>query len=507
MTNNLPPSTSLSAITASQAKRRKKRARADKRFKFYGQAAIGFSLLMLVVLISAIGMRSVSAFTSHSLSFSVFIDPALATPKGNETSGEISANVFGFFEILKNDLYTQFNAETRDEREALRGLMTRLAVLPLARKVAKNPELVGTRLDEKITLSDNIDLFLEQRDALETSRVVPDTAVFLSDIRSDPAFDGVDTVFILDGQTITRYGRTPSLPTWDVTGTTRTNTPTNSDAKATAYWLSLNEGSRNFSDLQYAYILHLEAQTRIYKSFNRTMLTNVDSTYPELAGILAAFVGSLLTMMITALVAIPIGVAASIYLEEFAKSSRINSIIEININNLAAVPSILFGLLGAAFLIDNFGMPRSAPLVGGIVLGLLVLPTIIIASRSALRSVPNDLRAAALGIGASKMQTVTHHVLPLAIPGMLTGAILAMARALGETAPLILIGMVAFVAQVPNGVTDGATALPVLVYRWATLSERAWEPLTAAAIIILLLFLIVMNLTAVLIRRYFERKA
>ncbi|MEO1786287.1 MAG: phosphate ABC transporter permease PstA, partial [Pseudomonadota bacterium] len=213
-----------------------------------------------------------------------------------------------------------------------------------------------------------------------------------------------------------------------------------------------------------------------------------------------------LTMLVTAGFAVPVGIAAALYLEEFAPKTRVTELIEVNINNLAAVPSIVFGLLGAAVFLNIFGMPRSVPFVGGLVLGLLTLPTVIIASRASLRAVPPSIRAAALGLGASKTQTVFHHVLPLAAPGILTGAIIGLARALGETAPLLLIGMVAFVAEVPSGPTDEATALPVLVYKWSTGAERAWEYNTAAAIIVLLLFMIIMNATAVFLRRRFERR-
>jgi phosphate transport system permease protein len=211
-------------------------------------------------------------------------------------------------------------------------------------------------------------------------------------------------------------------------------------------------------------------------------------------------------LVITLALSFPIGVAAAIYLEEFAPKNRWTDLIEVNINNLAAVPSIVFGLLGLAVFLNFFGLPRSAPLVGGLVLTLVTLPTIIIASRAALQSVPPSIREAALGLGASQMQTVFHHVVPLAMPGMLTGAIIGMARALGETAPLLMIGMVAFIVDVPQGFTDPATALPVQVYLWADSPERAFVERTSAAIIVLLAFLLLMNLLAVLLRTRFERR-
>ncbi|HBA35456.1 MAG TPA: phosphate ABC transporter permease PtsA, partial [Gammaproteobacteria bacterium] len=223
-------------------------------------------------------------------------------------------------------------------------------------------------------------------------------------------------------------------------------------------------------------------------------------------GILGAAAGSFYTLLVTLALSFPIGIAAAIYLEEFAPQNRFTDFIEVNINNLAAVPSIVFGLLGLAIFINFLGLPRSAPLVGGLVLTLMTLPTIIIASRAALKSVPYSIREAALGVGASKMQVVTHHVLPLAMPGMLTGTIIGMAQALGETAPLLVIGMVAFVVDIPGGITDPSTALPVQVFLWADSPERAFVERTSAAIMVLLGFLALMNITGVLLRKRFERR-
>jgi phosphate transport system permease protein len=263
---------------------------------------------------------------------------------------------------------------------------------------------------------------------------------------------------------------------------------------------------RKLSDQQVAWIDKLGAQGSLSLRFNREFFTNGDSRDPEQAGVRGALVGSLLTLMITMLLSFPIGVAAAVYLEEFAGQNRLTDIIEVNINNLAAVPSIVFGLLGVAVFIGFFGLPRSAPLVGGLVLTLLTLPTIIIASRAALKAVPPSIREAALGMGASKIQMVAHHVLPLAMPGMLTGAIIGMARALGESAPLLMIGMVAFIVDVPKGVLDPATALPVQVFLWSDLPERGFIEKTSGAIIVLLLFLLVMNASAVILRSRFEKR-
>ena len=266
------------------------------------------------------------------------------------------------------------------------------------------------------------------------------------------------------------------------------------------------ESERRVKDNQLGWVETLEAAGRIEKRFNTAFFTAGDSREPELAGIRGAAVGSFYTLLVTLVLSFPIGVAAAVYLEEFAPTNRLTDIIEVNINNLAAVPSIIFGLLGLAVFINFFGLPRSAPVVGGLVLTLMTLPTIIIASRAALKSVPPSIREAALGMGASKMQTITHHVLPLAMPGMLTGTIIGMAQALGESAPLLMIGMVAFIVDIPGGPLDPSTVLPVQIFLWADSPERAFVERTSAAIMVLLAFLITMNALAVILRRRFERR-
>ena len=250
----------------------------------------------------------------------------------------------------------------------------------------------------------------------------------------------------------------------------------------------------------------LNAGGLVKSEFNTTFLTRSDSTEPEQAGVLGAVVGSALMLLLTAALAIPIGVLAATYLEEFAPKNRWTDMVEVNINNLAAVPSIVYGLLGLAVFINWMNVPRSSPLVGGLVLALMSLPTVIIATRSALRAVPPSIREAALALGASRTQTVFHHVLPLALPGVMTGAILSLAHALGETAPLLMVGMVSFVPGVPDALTSASTVLPVQIFIWENASERAFQERTAAAIMVLLAFMIIMNLAAVLLRRRFERR-
>ncbi|MBT6312002.1 MAG: phosphate ABC transporter permease PstA [Alphaproteobacteria bacterium] len=266
------------------------------------------------------------------------------------------------------------------------------------------------------------------------------------------------------------------------------------------------ESDRRIKDKEIAWLDKLETDGAITSHLNLRFWTKGDSREPELAGFWGAMVGSFFTLLVTLALSFPVGVLAATYLEEFAPKNRWTDIIEVNINNLAAVPSIVFGLLGLAVFLNFFGLPRSAPLVGGMVLALMTLPTIIIASRSALKAVPPSIREAAFGVGASELQVVTHHVVPLALPGILTGAIIGMARALGETAPLLMIGMVAFIVDIPGSVTDPATVMPVQIYLWADSPERAFVARTSAGVMALLGFLMLMNALAVILRKRFERR-
>lgn len=266
------------------------------------------------------------------------------------------------------------------------------------------------------------------------------------------------------------------------------------------------EAERRLSDAQIAWLDELARRGKIERSFDFGFFTRGDSREPELAGVGGAVVGSLITLAITLAICLPLGIATAIYLEQFAPRNRWTDLIEVNINNLAAVPSIVFGLLGLAVFLNVFGVPRSAPIAGGLVLSLLILPTIIIAARAAIQAVPPSVLEAALAVGASRMQAVGQHVLPLALPGIMTGTIIGMAHALGETAPLLMIGMVAFIADVPASAADPATVLPVQVFLWADSPERAFVGKTSAAIMVLLAFLITMNLLAVVLRRRFEHR-
>ena len=282
--------------------------------------------------------------------------------------------------------------------------------------------------------------------------------------------------------------------------------PTSDEQGLKVVILETPESERRVNDRTIGWVRQLQRQGVVDKKFNTIFFTHGDSREPEQSGIAGALAGSFFTLIVTLLLSFPIGVGAAIYLEEFAPKNRWTDLIEVNINNLAAVPSIVFGLLGLAVFINYFGLPRSAPLVGGLVLTLMTLPTIIIASRAALKSVPPSIREAALGMGASRMQAMFHHILPLALPGMLTGTIIGMAQALGETAPLLMIGMVAFIVDIPQGMFDNATVLPVQIYLWADSPERAFVERTSAAITVLLGVLIPRKALAVFLRTQFERK-
>jgi phosphate transport system permease protein len=265
------------------------------------------------------------------------------------------------------------------------------------------------------------------------------------------------------------------------------------------------ESQRRVNDKQVVWFDRLAAEGRVSTPFNWGLFFNADSRLPEMAGLAGAIVGSFYSLLVCFLISFPVGVAAAVYLEEFAPKNRWTDVIEVNINNLAAVPSVVFGLLGLAVFLQFFGLPRSAPLVGGMVLSLMTLPTIIITTRAALKAVPPSIREAALGIGASRHETVMHHVLPLALPGVLTGTIIGLAQALGETAPLLLIGMNAFITQPPGGILEASTALPTQIFIWADSPERGFVARTSAAILVLLMFLMTMNAIAIYLRQRLER--
>jgi phosphate transport system permease protein len=367
---------------------------AERRFRFYGLAAVSAGMAFLVYLFVVIFSNGIGAFQQSQIRLAIYFDPQVIDPAGTRKIDDLHAA--DYQSLIRTALKARFpEVEGRAATRQLTRLMSGSAAFDLQHEVAANPELIGTTADRWLLASDAVDLFKKGK---------------------------------LDRKT--------------------------------------PESERPLSDQQLTWSDKLVSEGALALRFNRTFLTGGDSREPEKAGIWGAVAGSFFTLVLTLLLSFPIGVAAAIYLEEFARRNRWTDLIEVNINNLAAVPSIVFGLLGLAVFIGFFGLPRSAPLVGALVLTLLTLPTIIIASRAALKAVPPSIREAALGMGASKVQMVMHHVLPLAMPGMLTGTIIGMARALGESAPLLMIGMVAFIVDIPQGFTDPSTALPVQVFLW-----------------------------------------
>jgi phosphate transport system permease protein len=412
----------------------RRRYAAERRFRFYGAAAIAIAGLMLLALVVSIVGKGYSAFVQTHVGLDIAFDPEVIDPDGTGDPAVIGqAN---FDRLVRDSLIALFpDASERQLRRQLTDMISGGAYFTLRGMALDDPSIIGTTQRIWVKASDDIDSFAKGH----IPRDVP-------------------------------------------------------------------ELERRVNDRQIGWYDALAAEGRIEKRFNTTLFTAGDSREPEQAGVWGAMVGSFFTMMVTLTLSFPLAVATAIYLEEFAPKNRWTDVIEVNINNLAAVPSIVFGLLGLAVFLGFFGLPRSAPLVGGLVLSLMTLPIIIIAGRAALKAVPPSIREAALAVGASKLQVVLHHVLPLAMPGILTGTIIGMAHALGETAPLLMIGMVAFIVDIPGGITDPATVMPVQIYLWADSPERAFVERTSAAIMVLLAFLILMNAAAVILRRRFERR-
>jgi len=416
------------------AARRRRRHRAERRFRAYGVVAIGLALLILALLLGTIVRDGIGAFWHYQVVLDVDFDPGVLGVAQGAGPEALGRGDFG--RLLREALREAFpDVRGRRERRALRKLVSTGAAFQLREDLMAEPALLGQSRAVRLLLDDQAQLY----------------------------FKG-------------------------------------------AVSARIPEADRKLTDAQLGWLDTLRARGQIVSGFNAGFLTGGDSREPELAGVWGAVVGSLLTLGVTLILSFPVGVAAALYLEEFAPRNRLTDFIEVNINNLAAVPSIVFGLLGLAVFLNLFGLPRSAPLVGGLVLALMTLPTVIIAARSSLAAVPPSIREAALGVGASPLQVVVHHVLPLAIPGILTGTIIGMARALGETAPLLMIGMVAFIVDIPEGLRSPSTVLPVQIYLWADSPERAFLEKTSAAILVLLAFLILMNLAAVLLRNRFERR-
>jgi phosphate transport system permease protein len=526
MTDVTAPLASPSAAEIGAAARARVRARyrAEARFRLYGALAIGLTALFLLVLIVDILAKGLPAFWHHSLVLEVPVTAEEVDPEGKRSNETLRAA--DYFGLARQALYAAVpGIESRQARRELADILSTGAADDLQQRVLADPALVGQTVTTRLLLSDDADLYLKgwgtdivrRQDTRGTATPSGTTgeitvASTADDFAPDLLAGQQELGPQLPSKLIEINGglvKVTKLDTSSITG--EVLLPLQSaDAAAPGSWHVVTyvtpEANRRASDRTVAYLERLKAEGRIERRFNWRFLTSGDSREPELAGILGALVGSALTLAVTLVLCVPIGVLAAIYLEEFAPKNRFTDVIEININNLAAVPSIVFGLLGLAVFLNFFGLPRSAPLVGGFVLALLVLPTIIIAARAALRAVPPSIKEAALGVGASRQQAIFHHVLPLAMPGILTGTIIGMAHALGETAPLLLIGMVAFIVDVPEGITDAATVLPVQIYLWSDLPEAAFQAKTAGAIIVLLIFLFLMNGAAIWLRRKFEKR-
>ncbi|MDF0594941.1 phosphate ABC transporter permease PstA [Psychromarinibacter halotolerans] len=426
--------------------RTRRRNAAETRFKFYGMAAVGVGLVFLVILLATIIRSGIPAFTQTSFDLPVVLEAEALDPNGNRDPADVSkVSTFGYNPLIDQALerlVAEHGIETEMSGADLRKMVSSGAAAQIRDTVIADPDLIGETVTFRVLASSRVDGYMKGR-------------VTREDLARDKNLDAahLDIVDVLS-----------------------------------------EEGG-------------------LARAFNWAFITGSDASEsrPEQAGIGVSMLGSLFMMLVVLLLALPIGVAASIYLEEFAPKNRWTDLIEVNISNLAAVPSIVFGILGLAVFIQLVGLPQSAPLVGGLVLTLMTLPTIIISTRASLKAVPPSIRDAALGVGASKTQAVFHHVLPLAMPGILTGTIIGLAQALGETAPLLLIGMVGFVASnYPEGIAEGFlspnSAMPAQIYEWAKRADPAYYERAWGGIIVLLLFLMTMNIIAIILRRRFERR-
>lgn len=424
-----------------------KRNRAERRFRAYGIAAIATGIFFLVVLLTAILSNGVGAFQQTFITTPVYLDPAKLDKKGEGNIEDIKkVSTFGYSPLIEKALFAQvqdLGIETPLTKDKdMKALVSASAAAQVRDVVIDDPSLIGQTVEFRILASSRVDGYIKGR---------------------------------VSRDSIAR------------------------DKKIAPEHLDLVDALRDAGALK--------------RSFNMDFVFGADASEsrPEQAGLGVSMLGSLFMMLVVLVLSLPIGVAASIYLEEFAPQNRFTDLIEVNISNLAAVPSIVFGILGLAVFIQFAHLPQSAPLVGGLVLTLMTLPTIIISTRASLKSVPPSIRDAALGVGASKMQAVFHHVLPLAMPGILTGTIIGLAQALGETAPLLLIGMVGYIAtNYPDGIASGFldpnSAMPAQIYEWAKRSDPAYYERAWGGIIILLVFLLTMNIIAIILRRRFERR-
>jgi len=531
--------------SADNQRRLKKRHAADKRLQFYGLAAIGMAILLLGILVVSLVMKGYTAFIQTKIDLPIELDASKFDPQ-NPSKGPYRSAVRNAFLALFPDV------TNRREKRNLQRILSSEARFIVRDYMVANPEAIGKRITLQLPLSDPFDqlhkgVIPSQIEALSRGerrtfgRLLNRGVLSMKDGRSfvridafinpetvsrdDPASgdfkaivrEGIRSFYV--GTPDQGYERILADNAADVVKAAVIANPDTIgktipvDVPISVHYATLHKGERPMmTNPRFASAEQIEAYRDLDKRgllhtpLNWELLFNSDSRFPEQAGLAGAIVGSFWTLLVCFLISFPVAIAAAVYLEEFAPKNRATDLIEVNINNLAAVPSVVFGLLGLAVFLGLFGLPRSAPLVGGMVLSLMTLPTIIIATRAALKAVPPSVREAALGVGASKHQVMMHHVLPLAMPGILTGTIIGLAQALGETAPLLLVGMNAFITSPPGGVLEPATALPTQIYSWADSPERGFVAKTSAAILVLLGFLVMMNAIAIFLRQRFERK-
>ncbi|MEC9367471.1 MAG: phosphate ABC transporter permease PstA [Pseudomonadota bacterium] len=530
--------------TSEESRRRvKRRYAADRRLQLYGLAAIAFAVILLGVLIASLMQTGYQAFVQSKVILEVYINPE------HVKADDIRA---GNFRLIARESFARLfpDVTNRRDQSSLQKLLTSDAPYIVQSYVLNHPDSIGQTVILPISLSDPFDqlhkgVIPAYLDALHASRIrdfqklQQRGVVFVEggktgleiDVHIDPARVGAadpDYRAIVEEGIAAYFSRNRGREYLDILGdgaadavkafveanpgevgkTVRIRVP------LSEHYQTLSKGQtpqivnpRMGSEKEVMWYRSLVDRGLVHTVFASELFFNADSRFPERAGLAGAIAGSFFALLVCFLLSFPIGIAAAVYLEEFAPKNRLTDLIEVNINNLAAVPSVVFGLLGLAVFIGAFGLPRSAPLVGGMVLSLMTLPTIIITTRAALKAVPPSIREAALGVGASKHQVMLHHVLPLAMPGILTGTIIGLAQALGETAPLLLVGMNAFIPSIESfGMLEPATALPTQIFSWADSPERGFVARTSAAILVLLGFLIVMNAIAIFLRQKFERK-
>lgn len=533
---------------SSDAARRRVRRRyaADVRLKVYGMGAAGLAMMLLGVLLAALIHSGYVAFVATKVNVEVFLDPAQINAANPEAAD--------YRKIARDAFFAYFpNVKSNAEKRRLGGMLSSGAQYIVRDYVIANRDKIGQRIVIPIPLSDPFDqlhkgIIPRYIDALPHDRIAllkelkkrgivgveNGQGVIRAKVDIDPAMltagqlDAGEQQAVAERVLADYFLETvgPAFnellsDSWAQVFKEALATNTSRAGEAIEVHLPVSEHYDKFlrkgeakivnprftSQEELAWFDLLKQKGLIGTPFSWELFVNPDSRFPELAGLAGALSGSFLTLLVCFLLSFPIGIAAATYLEEFAPKNRWTDLVEVNINNLAAVPSVIFGLLGLAVFIGIFGLPRSAPLVGSMVLALMTLPTVIVATRAALKAVPPSIREAALGVGASRHQTMLHHVLPLAMPGILTGIIIGLAQALGETAPLLLIGMNAFIPSIDNvGLLQPATALPTQIFSWADSPERGFVSRTSAAILVLMGFLVLMNSAAVLLRRRLERK-